>query len=124
MSIFDRRRNMAGRNADFDLVAGNAGPINDLLTPSAATKTLYIVRIVVAVITYSAKTITFLDDASSAKTIGFLSIPAASGTTPNENTYMISFGEKGTPLTLGKNLDVNLSGAGVAARIHVEAYEK
>ena len=30
----------------------------------------------------------------------------------------------GTPLTLGKNLDVVPSAAGVAGRLHIEAYEK
>lgn len=123
MAWFDRKHTRAGRNKEFDLAAGNAGPLDNLVTPSAATKTLWIVEIVLAVTTYSAKTITFQDDAASPVPIGFMSIPAAAGTAAGEQVYRIKFGERGTPLTAGKNLDAVLSGAGVAGRLHIEAYE-
>jgi hypothetical protein len=34
------------------------------------------------------------------------------------------FGPHGTPLTKGEELDIIFSAAGIAGRIHIEAYEK
>lgn len=112
-----------GIRRDYDLAAGTAGPVTDLLTPKDATYTLYIQRITVAPTTYSAKTLTFQDDATSPVPIGFISIPASAPTAGGRQDYTIDFGEEGTPLTEGKNLDLSLSGAGVAGRIHIVGYQ-
>lgn len=107
---------------DYDLVAGTAGPV-ELKAVRSASHCLHILHIVVAVTTYSAKTMTFQDDAGTPVPIGFFSIPGTAPTGGGNQEYRIDFDGSGTPLTTGKNLDLVLSGAGVAGRIHIEGYE-
>lgn len=111
-------------DVDYDLAAGNAGPVENLLTAKNADYQVFVQHIVVAVTTYAAKTLTFQDDAGTPVPIGFLSIPASAPTGGGQQEYRIDFTSDGTALTKGKNLDLVLSGAGVAARIHIEGYQK
>lgn len=97
----------------------------DIITPKSANHRIYVQRIVFAPTTYSAKTFTFQDDAGTPVPIAHMSIPAAAPTTGGDTCmFVIDFGPTGTPLTLGKNLDISISGAGAAGRLHIEAYEK
>lgn len=97
----------------------------DLLTVKSANHRLYIQRIAVSITTYSAKTWTFRDDASTPVEIAHLSIPAAAPTAGGDSgTITWDFGPAGAPLTLGKNLDLEMSAAGAAGTIHIEAYER
>ena len=111
-------------HADYDLLAAEAGPVGNILVPKSANHQIFIQHIVVSVTTYSAKTITFQDDAGTPVPIAHFSIPAAAPTGGGNQEYRIDFTGDGSPLTLGKNLDIVLSGAGVAGRIHVESYQK
>lgn len=97
----------------------------DLLTPKSADHQLYIQKIAITITTYSAKTWTFQDDASTPVEIYHISIPAAATALPSESSTMVAdFGPEGTPLTKGKNLDLAMSAAGAAGRIHIEGYER
>ena len=96
----------------------------DVIAVKSANYRIYIQKITVAITTYSAKTWTFQDDASTPVPIWHISIPAAAGTTAADATYTIDFGPTGIALTLGKNLDLDVSAAGAAGAIHIEAYEK
>lgn len=111
---------------DRDIVAADQSAQHaDIITPKSANHRIYVQRIVFAPTTYSAKTLTFQDDAGTPVPIGHMSIPAAAPTTGGDtDMFVIDYGPTGTPLTKGKNLDVIISAAGAAGRLHIEAYEK
>ena len=96
----------------------------DVIAVKSANHRIYIQKITVAITTYAAKTWTFQDDASTPVPIWHISIPAAAPTTAGDATHEIDFGPTGIALTLGKNLDLDVSAAGAAGAIHIEAYEK
>ena len=95
------------------------------LAAKSANHTVYVQRILTNVTTYSAKTWTFQDTAATPVIVGFFSIPAAAVALASEsNTIVLDYGPAGFPLTKGKDLTLNVSGAGVAAIVRVEAYER
>lgn len=112
------------RNADVDLLAANAGPVNLVVARSAGHQT-FIQKISVSINTYAAATMTFQDTAGTPVKFGLESIPAAAEAHVSESgSFVIDFGPQGKPITIGKDLQLVLSGAGIGASIHVEAYEK
>ncbi len=94
------------------------------IAPKSADHQLFIQSITVGITTYSAKTWLFQDSAGTPVPIWFISIPAAAGTTGADATYKIDFGARGVALTVGKGLSLDVSAAGAAGMITVEAYEK
>ena|SRR3990167_6635984 len=97
----------------------------DLLTVKSANHRIFIQKIAVSVTTYSAVTWTFQDDAGTPVVIAHVSIPATAPTAGGDGgTITWDFGPEGTPLTTGNNLDLAMSAAGAAGRIHIEAYER
>jgi hypothetical protein len=94
------------------------------IAPKTADHQLFIQKIVVSITTYSAKTWLFQDSAGTPVPIYFISIPAAAGTTAGDDNFEIDFGAAGIPLTVGKGLSLDVSAAGAAGIIRVEAYEK
>ena len=113
----------ASRTTDLNVLA--ATDDSTLITVRSANHQLFIQKIVVSVTTYSAKTWLFKDTASTAVPIAFLSIPAGAVALGSESGTMVwDFGPTGVALTVGKNLVLDVSAAGAAAFIHVEAYEK
>jgi hypothetical protein len=115
---YRRLRNLFGDKSYSASLTTAATTQNDVITPRNANHTLYVQRILVNVITASAQNWTFRDDNSTPKDIAFLPNSAAAG------VHEFDFGPEGIPLTLGKNLDIVISGAGVAAAVKIEAYEK
>lgn len=109
---------------NYDLAAATAGPVENLVAPKNANYQVFIQHIIVSVTTYAAKTMTFQDDAGTPVPIAFFSVPAAAPTGGGNQEYRVDFLGDGTPLTAGKNLDLVLSGAGVAGRIHISGYQK
>ena len=107
---------------DYQLAAAAAGPV-ELKAVRSTSHRLYIQHIIVSVTTYSAATMTFRDDAGTPVPIGFFSIPASAPTGGGNQEYRIDFEQGGTPLTTGTNLDLVLSAAGIAGRIHIQGYE-
>lgn len=95
------------------------------IAPKTSLHQLYIQRIVVSITTYSAKTWTFQDSAGTPVPIYHISIPAAAAALPSESGgFTIDFGDAGVALTVGQGLSLDVSAAGAAGIIRVEAYEK
>ena len=94
------------------------------IAPKSADHQIFVQKITVSITTYSAKTWTFQDTAGAPVPIWHISIPAAAGTTGADATYTIDFGAEGVGLTVGKGLSLDVSAAGAAGIIKVEAYEK
>ena len=112
-------------NKSTDLNVLAATDDTTLITAKSANHRIYVQKIVINITTYSAKTWDFEDNAGTPIQIAHISIPAAAVALPSEsNSIVIDFGPKGTPLTLGKNLVLDMSAAGAAGTVHVEAYEK
>lgn len=120
------RRQYSDKTTDRNIVAADESAQHaDVIAPKSAKHTVYIQKITVNITTYSAKTITFQDDAGTPVPIALISVPAAAVALPSEsNSMTVDFGPKGKPLTEGKNLDIILSAAGLAGAVHIEAYEK
>lgn len=96
----------------------------DFIAPKSADHTLYIQRIVCTITTYSAVTWTFQDSAATPKPIAHISIPAAAPTAAGDNNFEIDFGAAGVALNAGEGLSLNVSAAGAAGIVRVEAYQK
>lgn len=102
--------------ADVTVVAAN-DPTATLLAAKTGF-TIYVTHISVAVTTDNAATLTFQDSATTPIVI------AKTKASPGIGPILFDFGEDGTPLTEAKALNLAASGAGLAARVHVEAYYK
>jgi len=112
------------KNADLTILAATDDQ-TAFIAPKSANHTVYIQKISISITTYSAKTWTFKDTADTPVEIAYLSIPTAVTALPSESgTIVFDFGPTGTPLTKGKGLTLDVSAAGAAGRVHVEAYEK
>lgn len=96
----------------------------EFINPKSANHQLFIQKITVGITTYSAVTWTFKDGAGTPVPIWHISIPAAAPTTAGDATFTVDFGAEGVGLTLGEGLTLDVSAAGAAGMIKVEAYEK
>lgn len=101
--------------ADANVVAASDGAAN-VLFPAVTGHTLFVTRILVAVTTDAAQTFTFQDSASTPIVI------AKTKASPGIGPIDFDFGDDGTPLTEAKSFDLNISAAGLAARVHAEGY--
>lgn len=102
---------------DVNMVAASDGTTNELV-PAKTSHTIFVTKIALAITTDAAQTLTFQDDASTPIVI------AKTKSSPGIGPINFEFGEMGTPLTEAKALDLNISAAGLAGRIHVEGYFK
>lgn len=117
------QRQYTDKSTDLNVLA--ATDDTTLITAKSVAHQIFVQKISVNISTYSAKTWQFEDSAGTAVPIANLSIPAAAVALNSESsTIVYDFGPKGFPLTVGKNLVLNVSAAGAAGQIHVEAYEK
>lgn len=90
-----------------------------LVTAGATTEQLFITKIFVTIKTSAAQSITFEDSASSA--VYVCKVPS----NPTVDTqYKFEFTDRGVGLTVGKNLVMNVSAAGVAGHVEWEGYRK
>jgi len=80
--------------------------------------TIFVTKIVASITTDAAQTLTFQDNASTPVPI------AKTKASPGLGPIVFEFGEDGTGLTEAKQLDMVLSAAGLAGRVHVEGYWK
>lgn len=95
----------------------------DVITVKSANHRLYIQKIIVSITTHADQTMTFQDDADTPVPIAVLTDEATVVPTV-PSSWVWDFGPTGIALTLGKNFDIMVSAAGIAAAIHIEAYEK
>lgn len=118
MDLF-RVFNRSGRakNKDLTVLTTDSGTLT-LVASRGASYQIFVQRIVVTIKTDAAQSITFQDSNSSAKYIYKVT------TSPGGDTrWEFSGGEKGEPLTKGKDFVAVLSGAGLGAQIQFTAYE-
>ena len=90
----------------------------NVIVPKSSKHTVYIQRILMAVTTDAAQTITFQDD-SGAPVVG------KSKASPGLGLHVVAdHGAEGMPLGEGESLDMIFSAAGPAGIVTIEAYEK
>ena len=96
------------------------------IAPKTANHRLFIQRIVCSITTYAAVTWTFQDSTGTPVPIYHISIPASAPTAAGDSSghFCIDFGAEGVGLTLGQGLTLNVSAAGAAGIVKVEAYER
>lgn len=107
------------KSATGVIAAADSSTIGDFIAPRNSNYTIYVQRILFNVTTDAAQSLTFQDDAGSPVVIG------KSKASPGLGLHVVAdYGAQGKPLTAGKNLDIAISGAGLAGVYVVEAYEK
>ena len=114
------QRRYASKNVDRTILAAHTSANHaDVITPKSANHQIYIQKIALSITTHAAQTISFQDGAGTPVVLA-AHLDSATGL----STVLWDFGPEGTPLTVGEELDIILSAAGIAARVHIEAYEK
>ncbi len=109
-----------GLFADVAAVVGTQH-YNAVLVPRDALHTIFVQKIEGAITTHSdGKTWTFQD--STTVPIAVWADEVVADVVQPVCRY--DFGPRGTPLTQGASLDIKGSAAGIAGRIHIEAYQK
>jgi hypothetical protein len=104
-------------SGNLTIVAGTGD--TTLVTVRNANSTIFIQRIVVYITTDAAQSAAFEDSNGTAKKIAEVT------TSPGDETrWEFFFGDRGEPLTEGKNFVLNVSAAGLAANISWEGYSK
>lgn len=105
------------KNKDQVILAADAtAQLAGVIAAKSANHQLFIQKIMVNPTTAAAQALTFQDTTGTPIKIAVF---AASQATPQ----VFDFGPKGVALGVGKNLDITCT-AGVAALVHIEAYEK
>ena len=90
-----------------------------LITATSASHTIFVQRIVVWITTDAAQSLSFEDTAGTPVQIAEVTA------SPGDSTrWDFDYGEEGTPLTEGTNLNMNVSAAGLAGRVKVYAYQR
>jgi hypothetical protein len=97
---------MAVGTGDTVLVTGKTG------------HTIFVQRIIATITTDAAQSWSFEDTAGTPVVIA--KIPSS----PGVGLQTFDFGPSGVPLTVSTNLNLNVSAAGLAGTVHVEAYLK
>lgn len=118
-SAADYRSQYSNKSLTGVILAADSATINDFIAAKSTKHTIYVQRITLNVTTDAAKSLTFQDDANTPIVVGVS--PASPGL---GMTIVSDFGAEGKPLTEGKNLDITISGAGLAGVYVVECYEK
>lgn len=108
---------------DVDIVVGTQN-YADVITPKSANHRIYIQKITLSITTHFDATITFDDDGSGPAIAAYTDEATAAVTGQGHVPVVWDFGPTGRPLTLGANLDITQSGAGMVGVVHIEAYER
>lgn len=99
-------------------IAAATTTITDLIAVKNASYSIFIQKIIVTITTDAAQSLTLQDDASTPLVLA--EIP----TSPGEGRFEYDYGEVGRQLTEGKNLDCNLSAAGLVGSVIIQAYQR
>lgn len=100
------------------IVATDSGTFDAVIAPKNANYAIFVQRIIFNVTTDAAQTLTFQDGAGTPKVVG------KSASSPGLGIEIVAdYGPKGVQLTIGEELDIVISGAGLAGQISIEAYE-
>lgn len=90
-----------------------------LITVTSTSHTIFVQRIIAYITTDAAQSWAFEDDNTTPKKIA--EVPTSPG---DETRWDFDFGEEGVPLTEGKDLELNVSAAGLAGHVKVYAYQR
>jgi len=105
------------KSVRYQLGAADTGTV-ELIEAKNANWTLYIQRILLAVTTDAAQSLTFQDDSGTV-------VVGKSAASPGLGIELVGdYGPEGRILTAGEGLDMVISGAGLAAQVIVEAYQR
>lgn len=102
---------------DVDVATGDSST-KSALVAAIANWTIYVQKITMSVITDAAQSLSVQDNANTPVVI------AKNKVSPGAGPIVWDFGPHGTALTRDKQLDLAISGAGLAARVHIEGYQK
>lgn len=111
-----RRWNM---DVSGSLIVAAATGDTTLVTVRNANSTLFIQRIVFYVTTDAAQSIAFVD--SNGTPVGAAKVTTSPGV---DTRWEFTFGERGMPLTEGKNFVMDVSAAGLAGNLEWEGYSR
>jgi len=101
------------------IVATDSGTLDAVVAPKSANHSLFIQRIIFNVTVDFAASLTFQDGAGTPVVI------AKSAASPGLGIEIVAdFGPQGIQLTRGEELDIVISGAGLAGQVNIEAYER
>jgi hypothetical protein len=117
---YDFYRSMyADKTARGIVLVADSATINNAIAVRNARHAIYVQRIMLAVTTDAAQSLTFQDDNGTPKVVG------KSAASPGLGVEVVAdYGPEGIALTTGTNLDIVISGAGLACGYVVEAYER
>jgi hypothetical protein len=105
-----------GFAVDSDVAAADTAKAS-IIVAKDANHSIYIQKITVSVITDAAQSLIFQDT-------GAPLIIGKTKASPGLGPIVFDFGVVGTKLTVGKDFSIATSGAGIAARVHVEGYQR
>jgi hypothetical protein len=111
--------------ADLTLTStSDSDPDNtDVVAVRSANHQIYVQKITLSITTHGNSVVfTVQDDATTPVVIAAHTDATAAAGVPSVVHW--DFGTVGTPLTLGKNLDVTLNGGTIQGRVHIEGYQK
>lgn len=101
------------------VAAGDSATKENVIAAKTSRHSIFVQRITLSVTTDSAQSLTFQDDAGTPVVI------AKSPASPGLGFEVVAdFGPAGIQLTEAKNLDIVISGAGLACQISIEAYQR
>jgi hypothetical protein len=92
-----------------------------LYTLTSTSKTAFITKITLSIVTHAAKFVALQDDNGSPKVIAKHNDLTAAAGVPSVVTW--DLGRSGIPLTAGKNVECVSEATGVAGYVYVEGYE-
>jgi len=108
------------KTVDLEVLVATAALAN-VITPKSASHQIWIQKITLSITTHFATTFTVDDDGSGAVIAQHTDAAAGAGIL---SVIVWDFGPKGTPVTVGANVDIAIGAAGLVARVHIEAYER
>jgi hypothetical protein len=109
-----------GISADLNILVGTQN-YNNVMSPKSSAWQLMITKITLSITTHFAGTVTVDDDGAGPAIAAHTDAAAGAGIL---SVVVWDFGDIGTPITAGANLDVNQSAAGLVGRLHIEGYQR
>lgn len=117
------KRLYTDKTTEKDILVGTQN-YTDVITPKTSNHQLYIQKIALSITTHFDGTITFDDDGAGPPIAAYTDEATAAATGQGHVPIVWDFGPKGKPLTIGGNLDITQSAAGIVGTAHIEAYER
>lgn len=106
-------------NATAVVAAADSATMSGVITAKSTRHSIFVQRVILSVITDAAQSLIFQDSANTPI------IVAKSAASPGLGVEVVAdFGPEGYQLTEGKNLDIAISSAGLAAKVSIEAYQR